>query len=176
MASNASNSSGHWPSLLDRLNNSGTDELPIATATRAGSLARSTAQSLPDNQYRDSLARDLACLLNACALSASRDLTRWPNVARSVLNFGVPGFTGRTLTNADVPEIQRSIQRAIQNFEPRLNPKSIKVFVFADLPDKPTTHWQVTIIAQYSNATLPGSLEFQAVIDAESGLISMAAP
>ncbi len=119
------------------------------------------------------LKRDLAALLSAAALASSRDLSRWPHVSRSVLNYGVSGFTGRMLTNADIPEIERNITRAIQRFEPRLDPHSVEVTVLADSANSTAEGWPVRIVAQRS--AMPGKLplEFWAVVDAQSGHLHM---
>lgn len=121
----------------------------------------------------DSLKRDLSALLNATALSASQDLSRWPLVSRSVLNFGVPGFTGRMLTNADIPEIQRHITKAIQQFEPRLHPKRIRVSVLTDPIDGSPHGWRVRIEAQRRDVSDRMPLEFWAVIEPETGQLQM---
>lgn len=151
MASNSSRSILSQPSLWDRL----------AVA--------------PVSENQDTLLRDLSFLLNTTALSASRDLSRWPRVSRSVLNYGIAGFTGRMLTNADIPQVQRVITRAIQQFEPRLDPKSVQVAVLTGQPGQSVHQWSVRIQAQRRDIAIHASaaIECWAVIDAESGQLSM---
>lgn len=150
MASNSSRSVPLQSSLMERL----------TVSTSSGSS--------------DSLMRELSALLNAVALSSTRDLSRWPLVSRSVLNYGVAGFTGRMLTNADIPEIERNITRAIQQFEPRLDPKSLQVTVLADSAEKASHGWRVRITAERRDVSARLPVEFWAVIDAESGHMQMA--
>jgi type VI secretion system protein ImpF len=150
MASNSSKPSPLQSSLLDRL------------TVSAGSGAT------------DSLMRELSALLGAAALSTTRDLTRWPLVSRSVLNYGVAGFTGRMLTNADIPEVERNIARAIQQFEPRLDPKTLRVEVLTDAPNQTAHVWRVRITADRRDSSVRLPVEFWAVVEAESGHMQMA--
>jgi type VI secretion system protein ImpF len=107
------------PSLLDRL----TDDEPLnrheAADLRAFSLSR----------LRESVLRDLSWLLNAAHLAATRNLDAYPYVAASVLNFGVPPTTGRVKAGIDPVVLARQLRLALERFEPRLLPDSIRVSV-----------------------------------------------
>ena len=74
------------PSLLDRL----TDDAPtVLTEPRE-------ARVLTKGQLRTAVLRDLAALMNAICLGAGDDLSAYPEVERSVLNYGMPAFAGET--------------------------------------------------------------------------------
>lgn len=107
------------PSLLDRL----TDHEPTVSVEgpeqRVLSLAR----------LRESVRRDLASLLNATHLAALQDLTDFPEVERSTVNYGMPDMAGRSASTIDKSAIVRILRRAIVDFEPRLIKQSLKVNV-----------------------------------------------
>jgi type VI secretion system protein ImpF len=105
------------PSLLDRL----TDNAP---EYRRESLDQ---QTLTMQQLRQAVLRDLAWLLNTTHLAATEDLKDTPRVAASVLNFGVPGFTGMVAGTARISGLEAAIADAIRRFEPRIRPASLRV-------------------------------------------------
>jgi type VI secretion system protein ImpF len=88
------------PSLLDRL----TDEEPGNAAARGGA-------SLSLSELRRSVLRDLNWLFNASQFMRAEALEPWPQVGNSVLNYG----------------LERTLRRAIIDFEPRILPDSISV-------------------------------------------------
>lgn len=105
------------PALLDRL----TDEEP----SRAQEPLERRVMS--KSRLRQAVLRDLAWLFNTTRLEASADLSRAPQVRRSVLNFGLPALSGRAATSIDVTVLERSIRQAILDFEPRILPASLRV-------------------------------------------------
>jgi type VI secretion system protein ImpF len=76
---------------------------------------------------RREVSADLVDLLNTTHLEAAIDLTDAPQVARSVLNFGFPDLSTRTIDEQRLIEISREIERALLTFEPRLAPGALKV-------------------------------------------------
>jgi len=105
------------PSLLDRL----TDDEPQRQVESRDRRVLSTAR------LRESVKRDLGWLLNAGNLEASEDLTDYPLVARSTLNYGVPDLAGHTASSADLREMERALQQVLSDFEPRILPGSVAV-------------------------------------------------
>jgi type VI secretion system protein ImpF len=71
-------------------------------------------------RLRESVCRDLAALLNAISLDSSDDLTRYPQVQSSVLNYGMPSLAGTAVVSVDALETAATIEQAIKRFEPRL--------------------------------------------------------
>ncbi len=76
---------------------------------------------------RATIRRDLAWLLNTTSLGASASLDRYPHVATSVLNYGVPDLAGKSLQRRTILQRAREIRSAIRAFEPRLDPASLMV-------------------------------------------------
>jgi type VI secretion system protein ImpF len=105
------------PALLDRL----TDEEPERKQEPR------EARVLSRSRMRQSVLRDLAWLFNATRLDASDDLAKAPFVRRSVLNFGLPGMSGKTASSLDVTDLTRAIREAIITFEPRILPATLEI-------------------------------------------------
>jgi type VI secretion system lysozyme-like protein len=81
---------------------------------------------------RNCLKRDLDWLLNASQYSPQDELNNYSEVVRSVLNYGMPDFTGKTVTGFDPGKIERLLKQVIINFEPRIIERSLVVRVIAD--------------------------------------------
>jgi type VI secretion system protein ImpF len=105
------------PSLLDRL----TDNAPDVTTETGSSWIIDVAR------LRDIIQRDLRWLLNTSNLAIEHDLAPYPNVARSVLNYGLTDISGSIATTDRATEIRQAIRTAIETFEPRLLPETLKV-------------------------------------------------
>lgn len=105
------------PSLLDRL----ADDEP-------GKEIESREQRvLSFRRLKQSVIRDLQWLLNAGCLESTQDLSGYPYVKQSVLNFGIPDFTGIAASAVDRATIERVLRQAILDFEPRIHKTSLKV-------------------------------------------------
>lgn len=104
------------PALLDRL----TDDAP-GQKTEADER-----RVMSKGQLRQAVLRDLSWLFNATQPRAS-----WaedhPQLAASVLNFGLPPMSGQRVSKIDVSLLERAIKRAILDFEPRILPETLSV-------------------------------------------------
>ncbi len=79
--------------------------------------------------------RDLEWLFNTNQYFPNEELNDLPETARSVLNFGIPDFTGKTVSGLDMIQLERLLFQAIIDFEPRIIQKTLTVKVIAD-PNK----------------------------------------
>jgi type VI secretion system protein ImpF len=105
------------PSLLDRL----TDEDPL-------SAKESRDKRVIDlRQLRDIIQRDLSWLLNTPNSARGIDPDVYPNVAESVLAYGIREVSGEFSTAERAELIRKSIQSSIRIFEPRIHPGSIDI-------------------------------------------------
>jgi len=99
------------PSILDRLLD---DEPEISTepaSTRIKNL----------RSLERSVARDLEALLNSRQETLQELPSEFREVSRSLLTYGLPDFTSFSLlTQEDRLRIRRSVEDAINRFEPRL--------------------------------------------------------
>jgi type VI secretion system protein ImpF len=71
--------------------------------------------------------RDLAWLLNVSNLESEVDLTAFPAVRHSVVNFGLEALSGRRVNDVDWQELELAIRDAIIAFEPRVLPATLEV-------------------------------------------------
>jgi len=110
------------PSLLERLTDDEPDKKTEPKEKR----------SLSQSKLRQSVLRDLNWLFNSSNLANIQNLDAYPEVAKSVLNYGMPDFTGHTISGVDVPEIERLLRQAICDFEPRILRRTIKVRLEVD--------------------------------------------
>lgn len=87
-----------------------------------------------EQALRATVQRDLAWLLNTINLGSLVDLTDFPQVRASVLNFGVGDLTGKATSSDAIGMRARRIEEAIRAFEPRMEDLSV---VPHDLRDGP---------------------------------------
>ena len=105
------------PSLLDRLVDNSPDNIQESREQRVLSI----------NAIRACVLRDLAWLLNTSQFEAYQNLDDVPLVKHSVLNYGIIDLVGKTISGVDIQDIQRQIDQAIIDFEPRILPKSLRI-------------------------------------------------
>ena len=138
------------PSLLDRL---------IDAAPLSGS--EPTRPSLSLEQLKDAVARDLESLLNARHGSSRDAFDRFANARRSIAAFGLDDFAAMSMASIDDrAAICRSIERAINNFEPRL--RSVRVEL--DKRDTATQKLRFAIRAVLIAHPLQEPVNFDAVL------------
>src|SRR5882724_10686452 len=77
-------------------------------------------------KLRECVLRDLGWLFNSLNLESYQDLDFVPQVASSVLNFGLPSFAGRMASSIDPAESADRLRRAVELFEPRLSMVRVK--------------------------------------------------
>lgn len=148
------------PALLDRL----TDFEP---GTQVESRER---RVLSMRALRVGVQRDLAWLLNASGLGAVQDLSAWPLVERSVVNFGFPDIAGKTASNMNLARLERQIRDVIVAFEPRILRDTVKVT--AVLQEETTGHHNTVVFAIEGDLwalPYPERLYFRTELDLEGG-------
>lgn len=110
------------PCLLDRL----IDEAP------GQAVGPSQRRSVSLKEYRVAVLRDLRWLLNSPRHLKTEALYDYPEVARSVLNYGTRDLAGLTSSAFDPLEIESELRDAILHFEPRIIPDSLQVRLIHD--------------------------------------------
>jgi type VI secretion system protein ImpF len=83
--------------------------------------------TITESLLRREVSRDLDALLNSIALESSIDMTGAPHVRKSILNFGIPDLTRRTIDEVGVNDIPEEIRAAIVVYEPRLAAASLHI-------------------------------------------------
>jgi len=84
-------------------------------------------QVITEPVLRREVSRDLDALLNTVAMESTIDMNDTPFVRRSVINFGIPDISHRTIDENAINNIPDEIREAILNYEPRLAAASIHI-------------------------------------------------
>ncbi|WP_320041753.1 type VI secretion system baseplate subunit TssE [uncultured Desulfobacter sp.] len=165
------------PSLLERLKD---DEPGKQTEPHDKSI-------MSFSRLRASVLQDLNWLLNAiCFETGEEELKAYPEVRKSVFNFGIRNFSGLTAGSKSDEVLERAIEEAILNFEPRIIPQSLRVHVVGeeelDSPDFKASHYDEH---RYPNIVvfkiegdlwaepMPEHLYLKSVLDLELGQIEV---
>ncbi len=151
------------PSLLDRL----TDDDPATT--REGRRERVIDYA----RLRASVVRDLEDLLNCNNLSSTEALDDYPNVASSVLNYGVPDFAGVSASSIKIDAMERMMLECIRRFEPRLLPKTLKVKAVANRNEMSNNSLCFHISGQIWAQPVAQEFFAKTDVDLELGLVSV---
>ena len=144
------------PSLLDRLTDLHPEKSKESTAQ----------QSMSQKEFKNAVIRDLGWLLNSVSLDVCVDLEAYPEVARSVLNFGMPDISGHTTSTIDVRSVENSVKRAIRQFEPRIIRNSLRVKVHSN----PSDMSHNSLIFEIQGAVFGQPSPFQIVLRSELNL------
>jgi type VI secretion system protein ImpF len=147
------------PSLLDRL----TDDEP-------GKLEESREKRvISATRLRDCVTRDVSWLLNCVSLDVDVDLGDYPDVARSVLNFGIPDLTGVSLSGINSETLQRQIKDVILAFEPRLTASTLRVTVNSNQKRMDRQALKFNIESEMWAQPIPLNLYLKTEVDLETG-------
>lgn len=157
------------PSLLDRLTDDAPGDVKETRDSRVIDLRR----------LREIIQRDLSWLLNTYDNSSLVDAKRFPNVANSVLTYGVQEVAGEFSTAERALRIRDSIERSIKKFEPRIIPSSLSVILRdAQGQDKGggSTTVDFDIAADMWAQPLPMELYLRSQVDITTGELKLERP
>lgn len=115
---------------------------------------------------RDEVSGNLAVLLNTVHLAATEDLSSVPEVARSILNFGMPDLASFTIDDTRVNDIAGEIRTAMMAYEPRIDPDSIKAVRDHDA-DSAALELRFVVYAELFAEPLNIPVEYIAEVDTE---------
>ncbi|ANY19401.1 Gene 25-like lysozyme [Tsuneonella dongtanensis] len=147
------------------------DESPSVSRDEFRNFAPANVERFTEAALRATVRRDLAWLLNTLSLESAQDLSKHPWVQKSVLNFGVRDFAGRSSGDRNDREQAREIRAAILRFEPRLNPRTLRVEPVrnADLPGKVSFFIEAEVMG--GPKSLP--VRFRTDIDVETATVEV---
>ncbi len=154
------------PALIDRL----LDDYPNRKAPEP-----IEERIISRKELRNSILRDLSWLLNTNSPLNTIDHDRYSQVGNSVLNFGVPPFSGTLVSKADLSSLEQKIRQAVINFEPRIIPSTLSVRSFE--PEDPMAHHNQLVFeirAEMWAQPFPIELILRTSMDMESGLAKLA--
>ena len=147
------------PFLLDRL----TDELP-----ESGVESRDRRVYSP-KQIQQSIIRDMGWLLNAKAHPEQDGLGEFPEVAKSVLNYGIPEFSGQSIASVNPGMIERTVLEALQNYEPRMVGHTLRVRMLTEAETRNPNVIAFEITGEISANQTPDALYIKTEVDLETG-------
>jgi type VI secretion system protein ImpF len=101
------------------------------------------------------------------AAGSPPSLEDFPEVRRSVVNYGVPSFSGRSSRDFDRDALAREIRAVLASFEPRLKESATKVTV--SLGDK-SMGLKIEIDAVLIMTPTPERLRLRTLINLDNGL------
>ncbi len=152
------------PSLLDRL----TDHEPSSQVEARERRVLST------QRLRESVLRDVGWLLNTVQLSATLPLADFPQVAASVLNFGVPDLAGTHMSGRNVPELERQITASLNLFEPRILRDTMKVTMTLKAAETDKRALTFTVQGELWAQPVPQSVYLKTALDLDTGAVTIA--
>ncbi len=119
--------------------------------------------------FLDTIRRDLGWLLNTIRFDETIPLAHAPEVARSVLNYGIPDFSVRTYASINVQDAAETMAEAVRLFEPRIAQKTLEVKGEKKLRDNTTQSLVFNIICDIGDSEDPVHAGFKTEIDVETG-------
>jgi type VI secretion system protein ImpF len=127
---------------------------------------------VPMRKLREYVCRDLGALLNSNSLDISLDLTAFPLVQRSVLNFGMPSLAGRMARAVEPQKTAATIEEVIRRFEPRLSKVRVTPEVREGGGEQHVLAFRIE--AELWGQPVPQQLVLRTSIDIDSGDVSIA--
>ncbi len=149
------------PCLFDRL----IDEAPEQK------LESRTQRIVSMSRYREGVLRDVVWLLNCSAHTDDEGLGEFPEVEKSVFNFGKHGLTGLVASSLEPDELEREIVRAIRQFEPRVVPGTLSVRAVEDKTAASPNVMSFEISGELWAQPFPEKLFIKTALDMENGTI-----
>lgn len=89
--------------------------------------------AVDEAELRRQVVRDLEWLFNTTGHQSllprdgEPDIEAYPNVAASVLNYGLPSMAGDAVARLEREVLQRAVRRVLGRFEPRILQQGLKV-------------------------------------------------
>ena len=151
------------PSLLDRLTDKARDSRSESRDHRVLSMQK----------LRAAVLRDLAWLMNTGHLETTDDLEPYPEVGKSVLNYGIPDISGLNIAGADTASVEKAVRDAIVKFEPRISANSVHVSVAKDDKQMNRNAMVFNIEGQLWAEPTPMALYLKTELDLETGSVSV---
>lgn len=152
------------PALLDRLLDDEPDK----------KLEPRQQRVMNKKRLRQAVLRDLAWLFNTTKHGSELDSPRYPFVRKSVLNYGLPGLSGRTASSLEIVDLERAIKQAILDYEPRILPGTLQVRAVETETLESHNVIGVDIRGELWAQPVPLELLVRTEIDLETGQVQLA--
>ncbi|MEO9528689.1 type VI secretion system baseplate subunit TssE [Roseibium sp.] len=132
----------------------------------------SRAYGVSEHTLLAEVRRDLQALLNTVNLNSTQDLSNFPEVASSILNFGLPDLSVHIVDTVRIDRLAEDIRVALTRFEPRMDPRNLQV-TRDDSTDGDTFKVRFIIKAEIRCDPIRVSSEFIADVDPAFGRIKI---
>lgn len=152
------------PALLDRL----TDDDPTSRVESAD------MRVINRQRLRELVLRDLGWLFNATQPNGGIDWRTAPEAELSVINFGLPAFSGRSASMVDPLTLRQQVREAILRHEPRILAETLVVEVV--VREQQVDHHNqiaIQINGQMWAQPVPLELMLHTEIDLETGRVAV---
>ncbi|GLR71888.1 type VI secretion system baseplate subunit TssE [Agaribacter marinus] len=150
-------------SLLDRLSDDDPQKLSESREKRVISVSR----------LKELVQRDLAWLLNSVHASANMDLSDYPEIQKSTLNYGILDLSGVNALAMSAKAIERELVKSIKNYEPRIIPRTLKIKVHLAKEEMSGNTLSFEITGDLWAQPLPLQLFLKTDVDIENGSLSL---
>ena len=129
---------------------------------------RARKGAITEEQLREQLTTDLNALLNTTNMEAGFDLGEFPQVRESILNYGIPEISNRTIDEHRVSDIADELRSALLQYEPRLRPEALVVTRDASV-DPDTLNIRFEVSGEMACDPADVAVEFVADIEIDTG-------
>jgi type VI secretion system protein ImpF len=151
------------PSLLDRL----TDDEP------GKGVESRDRRVISLDRLRECVLRDLGWLLNTGRMQQVQDLSDYPEVQKSVLNYGTIDLTGSLLSTSNEGDLVGAVRQAIWNYEPRILRDTVRVRVLMDVDAMSANSITFEIEGSLWAQPMPMRMFMHTEIDLETGHVEV---
>ncbi|QIL80528.1 type VI secretion system baseplate subunit TssE [Diaphorobacter sp. HDW4A] len=152
------------PTLLDRL----TDQAPQRDKDAV------SERLVTRKQLRQIILRDLSWLLNATNAETELMLEDFAEARNSTLNYGLPAFSGKRISDVKLTDLEAAIKNSIQQFEPRVMPATLVVNASLASDDEAAHNMVVfEIRGQIWAQPYPIEMLLKSSIDLETGSVTL---
>lgn len=117
--------------------------------------------------------RDLEWLFNTNQYFPPEELNELPESTCSVLNFGIPDLTGKTVSGMDMVKLERALMQAIVDFEPRIIQKTLTVKVLANQDNREHNIFVFEIEGEVWAKPLPLHLRLRTEFELENNQVTL---
>lgn len=123
---------------------------------------------------RREVMRDLESLMNSISLDSAADLSDFPAVEKSIINYGFPDIARRTLDELDTKGLETEIEKVLCSYEPRLERSSLRIARDKRL-DPVELNVRYVVHAELLCEPLKVPVEFVADVEVTTGKIHISA-
>jgi len=151
------------PSLLDRLTDFEPEKKNESRNDRVLSMRR----------LREVVQRDLGWLFNTCCLDVTQDLDNYPEVQKSVINYGLTDLAGYSASGLDVVVLERLVKKSIRDYEPRILEETLTVEVVVNDDEMSVNTLAFEIRGELWAQPVPLQLFLKTEVDLEDGQVTV---